>query len=225
MKTAFRILALLLMAMLLLSGVVAYADTDNDTKDPVNPMTVIGTDKVVVNNWALVGSSYRVQLVVEFTNVSDEIIPDFEAQIVFYDADGNIIEMEKDGHDVVLPGSTVVTEKGVYNDAILQYDTVEVMVDTEKYTNRYVNHADKLTIKDNTSGNKVFLQVTNNDSEEIEEIEIVVVYYDKDNKIIGASEEEIHDLSAGKKTIMEFSGYDENATDHYVYYVNQAHTF
>lgn len=224
MKATSRIIVLVLI-MSLLIAFPAYADNADTKPVAINSMSVVGTDKIEVYNWALIQDRYRANLVVEFTNVSDEIIPDFEAQVIFYDKDGNILEMVKDGHDVVLPGTTVVTRRSVSNDEVLGYDSVEVLIDTEKYTNRYINHVENLDLKGNVSGNKVYLTVTNNDTVEIEEIEIVVVYYDKDYKIIGASEEEAHHLSPSNKTILEFSGYDEANTASCVYYVNQAHTF
>ena len=190
----------------------------------VNPVPVSGTDKIVVNNWAIVEQDYFTKLVVEFTNVSNEIIPDFEAQFVFYDADGQVVEMAEDGHDVVLPGSTVVTETYV-SESVYEYETFEIMVDTEKYTNDYVNHADKLSITDNTSDNTIYLQVTNNDSVEIDEIEIVVVCYDEYNSIIWSAESEEYGLAPGNMVVMEFYCDDLSWADHYEYYINQAHTF
>ena len=227
MKINFKVFVLvLIMAILLVFP--AYADnSDNTDTNPVNinPIAVVGTDKIAVYNWALIQDRLRTTLVVEFTNVSNEIIPDLEAQIVFYDKEDNILEMVKDGHDVILPGTTVVSVCSFNNDRIFDYETVEVLIDTEKYTNHYVNHVENLEFKGNVSGNKIFLSVTNNDTVEIEEIEIVVVFYDKDNNIIGASEEEVHDLSTGAKTIMEFNDYNEADTILCMYYVNQAHTF
>lgn len=224
MKVSCRIIVLVLI-MSLLIVIPAYADNADAKPATINPMSVVGTNKIEVHNWELVQGRFGTTLVVEFTNVSNEIIPDFEAQVIFYDKDGNILEMVKDGHDVVLPGTTVVTRKSVYNDAVLNYDSVEVLIDTEKYTNRYINHVENLDFKGNVSGDKVYLTVINNDTVEIEEIEIVVVYYDKDYKIIGTSEEETYHLSPSNKTILEFSGYDAANTAVCVYYVNQAHTF
>ena len=206
------------------------ASTSSSTTETVDfwgqsALSVTGTDKVIVTDWALIEDDYDINLVMAFKNISGKTIPDFEVEVLFYDSDGNIIDQAKDGHDVVLPGATVVSRDALYNNEVLQYSEVEVIIDTEKYTNRYKNHTDNLSIKTNTSGKSVFLTIVNNDSVEIDEIEIVVVYYDKNGKIIGSAENEIRSLASGRKTVMEFSGYDSETVDHFQYYVNQAHTF
>ncbi len=126
-----------------------------------------------------------------------------EVEMVLYDKDGNIIETVSDGHDVFLPGSTVVTQKSISTDSADAFGSLKVIIDTEKYTNHYVNHVENLDIKGSVNGEKVFLQVVNNDPEEIEEIEIVVVFY-KDGQIAGAKEEETHHLASGQEHVFEF---------------------
>lgn len=200
---------------------------NNDAKSSSKDDSVIlsgNTDYVEVTDWAFVKGAYSTQLIVEFTNTGAESIPDMEVEMILYDKDGNILTSESDGHDVFLPGSTVVTQKSIYGIDDADLAQLKVIIDTEKYTNHYVNHVDNLDFKGSVNGNKVFLEVTNNDSDEIEEIEIVVVFY-KDGRIVGADEKETHHLGSGKEYVFEFSGYEDTEADSYQYFVNQAHTF
>jgi len=181
-------------------------------------------DGIEVTDWALVKEDYGARLILEFTNTGSESIPDMEVEMVLYDKGGNIIDTESDGHDVFLPGSTVVTQKSISKDVAEAFGSLKINIDTEKYSNHYVNHVENLDIKGSVNGEKVFLQVRNNDPEEIDEIEIVVVFY-KDGKIAGAKEQEITHLSSGQEHVFEFSGYESAGADSYRYFVNQAHTF
>ena len=181
-----------------------------------------GNDGLIVTDFALVPGRLHCQMVLVLTNVTDRVIPDAEIQVVFYGKDGGIIATKKDGHDAILSGSSAVTQSIIYDKGVEQYATVEVTIDTKKYDNSYVNHAEKLGIVENTSGGKVFLQITNNDTVAIAEIEIVTVFY-KGGQIVGASEEETFDLGAGDKAVLEFYGVD--SADEYKVFINQAHTW
>lgn len=182
-----------------------------------------GTENIIVTDWAYVEDDWHDSIVLALTNVSDSIIPELEAQIVFYDSEGNVIGMEKDRHDAILPGSTVITETMLLGEDVGDYASVEVTLD-DSGTNNYENHADKLDIEGNVNGDNVFLQVTNTDTETIEEVEIAVVYY-KDDLIVGADTEETFDLGVGSTYTLEFNGYKEYHANRYRYFVNQAHTF
>lgn len=186
-------------------------------------IVVTGTDKIVVSDWGFNKENYRNRMVLALTNVSAETVPDISLQVIFYDKDGNIIGMEKDGHDVVLSGSTVITTKRITNE-VSDYASVEVIIDTERYTNSYTNHAESLEIDGDVSGDKVFLQVTNNAKQTISEVEIAVVYY-KNGMIVGADDDTVVDLAVGKKHIFEFSGYETCGADEYKIFVNKAHTW
>lgn len=186
-------------------------------------VVVTGTDKIVVSDWGLVQEDYRNYLVLALTNISNETIPDIDLQIIFYNENGGIIAIEDDEHDVVLSGSTVVTTKRIGDEA-LNYASVEVAIDTERYTNTYTNHAESLDIVGDVSGDNVFLQVTNNAKKTISEVEIVVVYY-KNGVIAGVDDDEVYDLAVGKKHIFEFSGYKTCGADEYKVFINQAHTW
>lgn len=186
-------------------------------------IVVTGTDKIVVSDWGLNEENYRSRMVLALTNTSGEIIPYIDLQVILYDKDGHIIATETDGHDAVLSGSTVITSKRIDNEA-LDYASVEVIIDTERYTNSYTNHAESLDIVGDVSGDNVFLQVTNNAKKTISEVEIVVVYY-KNGVIVGADDDEVYDLAVGKKHIFEFSGYKTCGADEYKVFINQAHTW
>ena len=66
------------------------------------------------------------EMAVFITNNNSFVIPDLEMQVIFY-KDGNLVNSDKDGHDVVLPGSTVVSRI----DRPDSYDNFEVKVDVD----------------------------------------------------------------------------------------------
>ena len=165
-----------------------------------------------------------VSVTASITNNNTFVIPDLEISVNFY-KDGKIVDTAKDGHDAILPGYTVVSD----------FDSYEIFDDAKydlelDWSNSYKNHSDKVKADYNINSSKdVLVTVTNNNDYEIEEIEVIVVFYNKDGKLLGTSyAEDIYHVAAGKsKTeslyLKEYSL--QNQIDSVKIYINQAHTF
>ena len=164
------------------------------------------------------------QYVMFITNNNTFVIPDLEISVNFY-KDGKIVDTAKDGHDAILPGYTVVSDFDSYE----SFDDAKYDLELD-WSNSYKNHSDKVKVDYNINSSKdVLVTVTNNNDYEIEEIEVIVVFYNKDGKLLGTSyAEDIYHVAAGKsKTeslyLKEYSL--QNQIDSVKIYINQAHTF
>lgn len=154
------------------------------------------------------------------TNNSNTVIDELEAQINYYDDTDNIIDLYTDGHDMILPGYTVVSKMA----APLEYARFETTCDIELECNlNYENHSDEVSISANSGDNCVIIQITNNSSVTIEEIEYIVVFYKNDEIVEVSYPEDINDLDSGDTVIEKESILADY--DRFEVYLNQAHTF
>ena len=199
-----------------------------ETQPPVENVTTGGTSGNVSQNiedyievsLAPVEDRYFPCVGAIIKNNSDVTIGELDIQILFYNENGDIINIEDDGHDVVLPGSTVVTRVDA-PDEYARYD-YKLSVDVGA-NSRYKNHAANVDVKTNIGADCLILQITNNADVVIEEFEYAVVLY-KDDKIVGVSYgKDVRDIPIGETVIEEYETGTE--FDKYEVYVNQAHTF
>lgn len=154
-------------------------------------------------------------------NNAGKIIDDLTATIYFMSDDGQIIDLESDGHDMILPGYTVVSRismsKG-YSSARLELE-YEIGVNP-----RYKNHSADVSIATNKGSDNIIVQVTNNGNVEIREIEYVLVFYLDDELVSVGYPNDVYDVAPGKTVIEKEILIPENYDRHEVY-LNQAHTF
>lgn len=154
-------------------------------------------------------------------NTNDFVIDDLEIEILFYDTSGSLIDTYSDGHDVILPGYTVVSEF----DAPKNIGRVETKLKINPdYSSDYENHSDKVDIKLTTGNECEIVQVTNNADVTIDEIEYILVYYLGNDIAHVSYPEDIYDLASGDTTTKKDSTYDLKY-DRCEVYLNQAHTF
>lgn len=155
------------------------------------------------------------------TNHSDSVIDDLEVQVNYLDKDGNIIDLDEDGHDMILPGYTVVSRM----DAPDEYDTMETSFDVELGCNpSYENHSNVCEVKANNGDGCIIVQITNNSEVDIDEAEYIVVYYKGDEIASVSHFEDVYDLKSGD-TAVEKDSYYKVDFDRAEVYLNQAHTF
>lgn len=155
------------------------------------------------------------------TNNSNTIIDELEAQILFKDASGATVDMDDDGHDMVLPGSTVVSQM----DAPDSYDHFETSFTAEVGTNpSYENHAADVQINANQGEDCIIIEITNNGTVDIEEIEYIVLLYKGDNLVSVGYSSDVYDLKAGQTVTEKENTYSADY-DRFEVYLNQAHTF
>ena len=172
------------------------------------------------------------QVAVFATNNSDTIIDELELQINYIDESGNIIDMDTDGHDMVLPGYTVVSKMDVpsvdFADAQIEY---EVSLGDHP---RYVNHSEDVDVQSNPGNDCVIVQITNNSDVQIREIEYDVVLFRGDDVVTICYPEDIYDVAPGATETEKVSVYSVKTYkalkygtdyDRIEVYLNQAHTF
>jgi hypothetical protein len=161
------------------------------------------------------------------TNNNKVRVDEMKVAVVFYDINNKPVGTDSDGHDLVLPNATVVSEFDLPN----EYDHLEttITVEDEHYSS-YENHSEKIEISQNIIDGGVIAQVKNNDTVTIDEIEIIAVFYRGDT-IVGVSHsEDIDDLRSGKTETVELNCYSKTSLNDISFdkaeiYLNQAHTF
>jgi len=188
--------------------------TDTETESPTSADEVLS--QVDVRSEV----TSKGEVCVFITNNSDTVIDELDISAVFYDESGTMVDMDDDGHDMILPGYTVVSTLSTYS----EYSTYETSVDIELGCNpNYENHSEEVDMEYNAGDGCAMVQITNNSDVTIEEIEIIAVFY-KDGAIADVSyPEDIYDVEAGD-TVTEKLTTRADFDDVEVY-LNQAHTF
>ncbi len=163
-------------------------------------------------------------LCVFITNNNKSVIDELDLQVKFLDNQNSVVNIAEDGHDMILPGYTVVS---MFNDTDVpkSYNKVETEITTEigVYPS-YENHSKDIKINANKGSDCIIVQFTNNSNVEIEELEYIVVLY-KNNKIVKATyAQDVYDLKVGK-TVTEKEDLYGTKYDNFEVYLNQAHTF
>lgn len=186
-----------------------YLDEQPDTEENILKLVSITSEKTEDGD-----------IVVFITNNNEYSIPDLELQAVFY-KDGNIVDTDKDGHDVLVPHNTVVSKM----DAPKSYDDYEISATASwKYGSTYRNWIYNINMVSNIGDDNIIVQFKNLGSIDIDELEYIVVFY-KENTIIGTSwAKDITDVKSGSTVIENVSTYGVDF-DGYEVYINQAHTF
>ena len=172
------------------------------------------------------------QVAVFITNNSKTIIDELEVKVNYLDDSGMIIDQNSDGHDMILPGYTVVSKMDVpsvaFADAQIEYN---LELNVHSY---YVNHSDDVVVTSNPGDGCVMVQITNSSDVNIDEIEIDVVLFKGDDVVTIMYPQDIYDLGAGQSTTEKVDVYSSKTYSNFTYgtdydrievYLNQAHTF
>lgn len=192
-------------------------DTDADGIYYSEPPTDI---EEIKSNIKVEVETHERDMAVILTNENAFVIPYLKVEVVFYN-NGNMLDSEKDGHDVLLPYKTVASKISVPENAD-EYD-ISLEVEWDSATS-YRNWSDNVSYESNVGNNNVMIQFTNNGDVDIEELEYIVLYY-MDNEFVGISyDQDITDFLAGTSIVEECSSYGIDFDD-YKIYINQAHTF
>lgn len=155
------------------------------------------------------------------TNNSDTIIDELDVQILYKDESGATIDIAEDGHDMVLPGSTLVSRM----DAPDTYASLESSAIVELGVNpNYENHAANVELNTNEGDDCVIVEIKNTGSIDIEEIEYILVFYKGDTVSFVTYPEDVRDVKAGDVITEKVDIYGRDY-DKYEIYLNQAHTF
>lgn len=155
------------------------------------------------------------------TNNSQTVVDELDIQINYKDETGTTIDMDEDGHDMVLPGSTVVSRL----EAPESYFDYEIVKNIELGVNtNYENHASEVAVTSNQGDHCIIVEITNNSQVTINEIEYIAVLYSGDQIVTVEYPEDIMDVNAGEKITDKVDTFDTEY-DRFEIYLNQAHTF
>ena len=155
------------------------------------------------------------------TNNSDVVIDSLNAQVNYLDESGMIVDTNSDGHDMILPGYTVVSRI----DAPDEYFEIKTDFTMEIGTNNsYKNHSESVEILSNKGEDCIIVQATNNSTVMIDELEYVVVIYKNDEIVKVTYPHDVMDVGIDK-TIVEKESLYKLDYDRFEVYLNQAHTF
>lgn len=157
------------------------------------------------------------------TNNNPFSIPELDVQIQYMDAENKIVDLNHDGHDAILPGYTVVSRLNAPDTGA--FDHVETQITIDMDHTLYNNHSENVKIDAHPGvENTVIIEITNNGTVDIEEVEYVVVYYNGDKISSVGYCRDVRDVGAGKTMVEKESTYNVEY-DRYEVYLNQAHTF
>ena len=155
------------------------------------------------------------------TNNSDTVVDELGVQINYLDENGTTIDLDEDGHDMVLPGSTVVSRL----DAPESYADYQIGKNVELGVNpRYQNHAKNVGLNANQGEECIIVEITNNSDVSIDEIEYIAVLYQGDDIVTVEYPEDVYDVEPGQM-ITEKINTRREEYDRFEVYLNQAHTF
>lgn len=172
------------------------------------------------------------QVVIFATNNSQTVIDELELQINYLNESGSIIDMDSDGHDMVLPGYTVVSKMNVPMSGFSD-SQVEYKLSIGDHPN-YKNHSEEVSVESNPGEGCVIVKITNNSDVMIDEIEYDVVLYKGDDIVTITFPEDITDVAPGSTETEKVAVYNTHTFDQLTYgrdydrievFLNQAHTF
>jgi hypothetical protein len=119
---------------------------------------------------------------------------DLKIEVEFYDEDDNLVDSQTDNVKCFDPNAEVMSLVGT-GYGIDEYDHYKVFVDAEASDDISVRK--DLEISNNDNGNQIVTQVLNNSEEEIDSVEIVVLFI-KDGEIVGARENSEYNIKPGR---------------------------
>lgn len=155
------------------------------------------------------------------TNNSETIIDELDIQINFKDESGSTIDMDSDGHDMILPGSTVVSRMNAPD----AYDDYEIQTSTELGTHsEYKNHAENVTVNSNQGDKCIIVEITNNSDVVLDEVEYIAVLYRGEDIVTVEYPQDVYDVESGQVITEKINTYSDEY-DRFEIYLNQAHTF
>lgn len=202
----------ILSSLKLESGAVAKGESQSDEADPEAVKKKIDVRAVPTLDGLMC---------VFITNSSDCIIDELSVQLNYKNAEGTTIDTDEDWHDMVLPGSTVVSRI----DTPESYEDYEIQTNIELGTHpKYKNHAENVIVNSNQGDKCIIVEITNNSDVVLDEVEYIAVLYQGDNIVTVEYPQNVMDVPVGQ-TITEKVNTFRDEYDRFEIYLNQAHTF
>ena len=127
-----------------------------------------------------------------FTKNNKNVPVDMDFEVEFYDENGIIVGSDTDELVAVGAGREVAVEM---TNIPKNFKTYKIYVDEEK--SEKTEYFNKIEATHNNNGENIVVQVKNNSKDAIDNITVVVVYYNK-GEIVGSDEEMVFDVAAGR---------------------------
>lgn len=203
----------------------------NNTATGTNTNVGTNKDKTKVNqkdlekNIKTSGAVTKYGTLIVFVNNKNTVAVDMEIEVEFYDSEGNLVGSDEDWLNGVGAKSEVAIDMWDTPD---NWETYKIYVDIEP-TTEYVSFIKTLTIKHNNTGEKITVQITNDNDKEIEEIQVAVVFYEN-NQVVGYESDVEYDVKSGRSANFDLdypydSEYDDVYFDTYKVFINSATTY
>ncbi|MCH4184656.1 MAG: FxLYD domain-containing protein [Eggerthellaceae bacterium] len=198
---------------------VASTEAASSSSDQKSSISDADAQKNIVVN---VESAQKGESAAFITNNNSCTVDELKVTVTFYDASNQIIDLDSDGHDMLLPGATVVSRIDTPDSFDHLQTSVEVKVSDHP---SYKNHSDQVDIKCSPIKNGAAVTITNNSDVKIEEIEYDVLYYKNDQLVYISYPQDVLNVDAGATVQEKDSIYSSISYDRCDIYLNQAHTF
>lgn len=203
----------------------------NNTATGTNTNAGKNKDEVKVNpkklekNITTSGAVTKYGTLIVFVNNKNNVEVDVEIEVEFYDSKGNLVGSDDDWLNGVGAKSEVAVDMWDTPD---NWETYKIYVDVEQ-TTEYESFVKLLTIKHNNTGEKITVQITNDNDKEIEEIQVAVVFYEN-NQVVGYESDVEYDVKSGRSANFDLdypydSEYDDVYFDTYKVFINSATTY
>jgi len=159
-----------------------------------------------------------------FTKNNKNVPVDMDFEIEFYDENGMILGSKTGMLTAVEAGREVAVK---ITNPPKNFKTYKIYVDEEE--SREIEFFNQIEVTHNNNGEEIVAQVKNNSQKEIENITVMVVYYNK-GEIIGCAEDIAIDVSAGRAGNFTFdypmdAEYNDIEFDDYKVIVTEAYTY
>lgn len=219
-----KVVSMLLVTVMCCGFLVGCGEKNNQKSDAVsleNSEKIPNTEDVLEKIDVNVVATEEGTMCAFITNNSDTIVDELKVQINYKDANGTTIDVKEDGHDMVLPGSVVVSRIDKPENYV-DFE-VEKQIELGKHP-KYENHSKDIQLISNEGEKGVIVEITNNSAVSISEIEIIAVLYNGETIVEVTYPKDIMNVQAGQKITEKIDTFGTEY-DRFEVYLNQAHTF
>lgn len=127
-----------------------------------------------------------------FTKNNKKVPVDMDFEVEFYDENGKIVGSDTDELVAVGAGREVAVEM---TNLPKNFKTYKIYVDEEK--SEKTEYFNQIEATHNNNGENIVVQVKNNSKDVIDNVTVIVVYYNK-GEIVGSDEDMVFDVAAGR---------------------------
>ncbi len=155
---------------------------------------------------------------------NNNVAVDLDIEVEFYDADGLIAGSDSDSLMAVGANAEVAVEMYSTPES---FDNYKIYVDVT--ATEQISYFDKVELVHNNNGEEIVVQVKNNSQDEIDYIEVGIVYYQGD-KVVGYDYDNEIDIKPERSANFSLyyphdDDYDDVNFDTYKVFINEAYSY